>query len=62
MAGIVLLVVKLKVAVGPPLKLALAITTPLSTSNMEVIPVVEVVISLKAKLLKVTIVLPGLVN
>jgi hypothetical protein len=62
LAGIVLLDVKLKVAVVVPLKLVLEITVPLSTSDTEVIPVVEVCVSLKVKLLKVTILLPGLLN
>jgi hypothetical protein len=61
LVGIVLLLVKLKVAV-PPVKLVVEITVPLSTSDTEMIPVVEVVVSLKVKLLKVTILLPGLVS
>lgn len=56
-----MLLVKLKVAV-PPVKLVVEITVPLSTSDTEMIPVVEVVVSLKVKLLKVTILLPGLVS
>lgn len=53
--------VKLKVAVVP-LKLAVEITVPSSTSDMEVIPVGGTPDSLRVKLLKVTTLVPGLVS
>jgi hypothetical protein len=57
-----LLEVKLKVAVVVPPKLVVEMTVPLSTSDTDVIPVAEVFVSLKVKLLKVTILVPGFVN
>ncbi len=53
---------KLKVAVVPPVKLAVEITVPLSTSDTEVIPVGEAPDSVRVKLLKVTGLLLGLTS
>ena len=53
--------VKLKVAVVP-LKLAVATTTPFFSKDTEVIPVVEAPVSVRVKLLRVTLLLPGLFN